>query len=74
MGSSVDDFFTDIEERTDAGRTLPNWNGELYLEVSGSLAKSLERCSFFFTYFWFSFTEGHTQVTVRINVAFQVDY
>ena len=41
MGSSVNDFFTDIEERTDAGRTLPNWHGELYLEVSGRLAKSV---------------------------------
>ncbi|TFK19473.1 alpha-mannosidase [Coprinopsis marcescibilis] len=32
MGSSVDDFFEDLEETTNAGKKLPNWHGELYLE------------------------------------------
>ncbi|KAJ3574050.1 hypothetical protein NP233_g2021 [Leucocoprinus birnbaumii] len=32
MGRSVDEFFEVIEKSTNAGKTLPNWNGELYLE------------------------------------------
>ncbi|EIN03570.1 glycoside hydrolase family 38 protein [Punctularia strigosozonata HHB-11173 SS5] len=32
MGSSVEDFFDDITKTTEAGKTLPNWHGELYLE------------------------------------------
>ncbi|KAL9710479.1 Glycoside hydrolase, 38 vacuolar alpha mannosidase [Leucoagaricus gongylophorus] len=33
MGQSVGDFFRDIEKSTKEGKTLPNWQGELYLEV-----------------------------------------
>ncbi|KAJ3513202.1 hypothetical protein NMY22_g15114 [Coprinellus aureogranulatus] len=32
MGSSVDDFFVDLEKTSGEGRKLPNWHGELYLE------------------------------------------
>ncbi|KAF9516132.1 glycoside hydrolase family 38 protein [Hydnum rufescens UP504] len=32
MGTSVDDFFDDVEKNSDEGRKLPNWHGELYLE------------------------------------------
>ncbi|KAF5347291.1 hypothetical protein D9756_009971 [Leucocoprinus leucothites] len=32
MGHSVDEFFKDIEQSTEEGKTLPNWHGELYLE------------------------------------------
>ena len=32
MGTSVEDFFLDIERDTEHGQTLPNWHGELYLE------------------------------------------
>ncbi|KAG1744557.1 glycoside hydrolase family 38 protein [Suillus paluster] len=32
MGSSVEEFFEDIEEDSKAGKTLPVWKGELYLE------------------------------------------
>ncbi|KAJ7643881.1 glycoside hydrolase family 38 protein [Roridomyces roridus] len=32
MGRSVDEFFDYLSESTNAGKTLPNWNGELYLE------------------------------------------
>ncbi|GJJ13977.1 hypothetical protein Clacol_008234 [Clathrus columnatus] len=32
MGGSVDDFFHDLEEDTNAGLTIPTWRGELYLE------------------------------------------
>jgi alpha-mannosidase len=32
MGASVEEFFADIEDHTSHGKTLPNWNGELYLE------------------------------------------
>ncbi len=33
MGESVDTFFQVIEKETNAGQRLPNWQGELYLEV-----------------------------------------
>ena len=36
MGRSVDEFFENIEKTSDAGRTLPTWHGELYLEVGPS--------------------------------------
>ncbi|KAK7035350.1 Glycoside hydrolase, 38 vacuolar alpha mannosidase [Paramarasmius palmivorus] len=32
MGRSVDEFFEHLEKRSDAGKKLPNWHGELYLE------------------------------------------
>ncbi|KAJ7113374.1 glycoside hydrolase family 38 protein [Mycena epipterygia] len=32
MGHSVDEFFDYLASSTKAGRTLPNWHGELYLE------------------------------------------
>ncbi|KAG8854188.1 Glycoside hydrolase, 38 vacuolar alpha mannosidase [Tulasnella sp. 330] len=32
MGNSVDEFFEDIHQTTDEGKTLPTWHGELYLE------------------------------------------
>ncbi|KAG5643659.1 hypothetical protein DXG03_000539 [Asterophora parasitica] len=32
MGRSVDEFFEELSRASDAGKTLPNWNGELYLE------------------------------------------
>ena len=35
MGHSVDEFYHDLEKKTKAGKTLPVWRGELYLEVSG---------------------------------------
>ena len=33
MGTSVEDFYADIERDTNYGETLPTWHGELYLEV-----------------------------------------
>jgi alpha-mannosidase len=33
MGHSVDEFFDYLAESTKAGSVLPNWHGELYLEV-----------------------------------------
>lgn len=33
MGDSVDLFFETLEKKTDGGKKLPNWHGELYLEV-----------------------------------------
>ncbi|KAH7105393.1 glycosyl hydrolases family 38 N-terminal domain-containing protein [Auriculariales sp. MPI-PUGE-AT-0066] len=32
IGNTVGDFFSKIETATDAGKKLPNWHGELYLE------------------------------------------
>ncbi|PCH42793.1 glycoside hydrolase family 38 protein [Wolfiporia cocos MD-104 SS10] len=32
MGHSVEDFFYALTEKSKAGKALPNWNGELYLE------------------------------------------
>ncbi|KAI0293181.1 glycosyl hydrolases family 38 N-terminal domain-containing protein [Multifurca ochricompacta] len=32
MGRSVDEFFDHLKTSSDAGRKLPNWRGELYLE------------------------------------------
>ncbi|KZS95622.1 hypothetical protein SISNIDRAFT_452270 [Sistotremastrum niveocremeum HHB9708] len=32
MGYSVDDFFDHLDESSKAGKVLPNWHGELYLE------------------------------------------
>ncbi|KAG5717158.1 Alpha-mannosidase, partial [Termitomyces sp. T112] len=32
MGRSVDEFFDKLERASNAGKTLPNWHGELYLE------------------------------------------
>ncbi|KAF5376659.1 hypothetical protein D9615_007835 [Tricholomella constricta] len=32
MGRSVDEFFEELSRASNAGRTLPNWHGELYLE------------------------------------------
>lgn len=32
MGRSVDEFFEDVEKTSEEGKSLPNWNGELYLE------------------------------------------
>jgi alpha-mannosidase len=34
MGTSVEDFFEDLEKTTNLGRKLPSWHGELYLEVN----------------------------------------
>ena len=39
MGHSVDEFFDVLAEDSNAGAKLPNWSGELYLEV----------CCFFLT-------------------------
>ncbi|BFZ62128.1 Glycoside hydrolase, 38 vacuolar alpha mannosidase [Saitoella coloradoensis] len=33
MGGSVDQFYERLEERTEEGKTLPNWVGELYFEL-----------------------------------------
>jgi alpha-mannosidase len=33
MGTSVEDFYADLERDTNFGETLPTWHGELYLEV-----------------------------------------
>nr|6LZ1_A Chain A, Ams1 [Schizosaccharomyces pombe 972h-]6LZ1_B Chain B, Ams1 [Schizosaccharomyces pombe 972h-]6LZ1_C Chain C, Ams1 [Schizosaccharomyces pombe 972h-]6LZ1_D Chain D, Ams1 [Schizosaccharomyces pombe 972h-] len=32
LGNTVDEFFDGILKRTNAGQTLPSWNGELYFE------------------------------------------
>ncbi|GLB44397.1 putative alpha mannosidase, middle domain [Lyophyllum shimeji] len=32
MGRSVDEFFVELLAASNAGKTLPNWHGELYLE------------------------------------------
>ncbi|KAG6918486.1 hypothetical protein DXG01_014113 [Tephrocybe rancida] len=32
MGRSVDEFFDELSSASNAGKTLPNWHGELYLE------------------------------------------
>lgn len=32
MGRSVDEFYDHVKTTSDAGRKLPNWHGELYLE------------------------------------------
>jgi alpha-mannosidase len=32
MGASVDDFFKQLEQDTNGGKTLPAWHGELYFE------------------------------------------
>ena len=33
MGATLDDFFAKVRKDTDEGATLPNWVGELYLEI-----------------------------------------
>lgn len=40
MGQSVDGFYDDILHKTDNGKTLPTWNGELYLELHRGTATS----------------------------------
>lgn len=37
MGHSVDEFYHHLDKKTNSGKTLPVWRGELYLEVSGSI-------------------------------------
>jgi alpha-mannosidase len=32
MGRSVDEFYEELLKKSDAGKKLPNWHGELYLE------------------------------------------
>lgn len=32
LGNTVEDFYDDVLERSDQGRTLPTWTGEIYLE------------------------------------------
>lgn len=32
VGNTVDDFYADVLEKSDEGRNLPTWSGELYLE------------------------------------------
>lgn len=51
MGSSVEEFFEDIEEDSNEGKTLPVWKGELYLEFHrgtytshGSIKKGNRKC------------------------------
>lgn len=51
MGSSVEEFFEDIEEGSKEGKTLPVWKGELYLEFHrgtytshGSIKKGNRKC------------------------------
>lgn len=51
MGSSVENFFKDIEEDSKEGKTLPVWKGELYLEFHrgtytshGSIKKGNRKC------------------------------
>ena len=41
MGASVDDFFAGIRESSSGGETLPNWHGELYLEVRSLTSQHL---------------------------------
>ncbi|OJT14565.1 Alpha-mannosidase [Trametes pubescens] len=38
MGHSVDEFFDVVAKDSDAGTKLPNWSGELYLEVLSTFA------------------------------------
>ncbi|ORY82383.1 family 38 glycoside hydrolase [Leucosporidium creatinivorum] len=40
MGQSVEGFFEDILKKTEGGKTLPSWNGELYLELHRGTATS----------------------------------
>ncbi|KAM0747907.1 alpha-mannosidase [Meredithblackwellia eburnea MCA 4105] len=40
MGQSVDLFYEDILKKTENGKTLPTWNGELYLELHRGTATS----------------------------------
>ncbi|KAK4047772.1 Glycoside hydrolase, 38 vacuolar alpha mannosidase [Microbotryomycetes sp. JL221] len=40
MGQSVDGFYDDMLKKTDNGKTLPTWNGELYLELHRGTATS----------------------------------
>ncbi|GAA5936917.1 hypothetical protein JCM1841_001406 [Sporobolomyces salmonicolor] len=40
MGTSVDEFYQDLLDRTDGGKTLPTWTGELYLELHRGTATS----------------------------------
>ncbi|KAG2746357.1 glycoside hydrolase family 38 protein [Suillus brevipes Sb2] len=51
MGSSVEEFFADIEEASKEGKMLPVWKGELYLEFHrgtytshGSIKKGNRKC------------------------------
>ncbi|KAG1869378.1 glycoside hydrolase family 38 protein [Suillus subalutaceus] len=51
MGSTVEEFFEDIEEDSKEGKTLPVWKGELYLEFHrgtytshGSIKKGNRKC------------------------------
>ena len=32
-GASVGEFYADVLKKTDGGKTLPSWKGELYLEL-----------------------------------------
>ncbi|GAA5860859.1 hypothetical protein JCM8547_003871 [Rhodosporidiobolus lusitaniae] len=40
MGKTVDEFYEDILEKTERGKTLPTWTGELYLELHRGTATS----------------------------------
>ena len=40
MGHSVEEFFAHIETQSNEGKALPNWLGELYLEVRMQLVLS----------------------------------
>ncbi|BGP14223.1 hypothetical protein JCM10213_005885 [Rhodosporidiobolus nylandii] len=40
MGNSVDDFYEDLLRKTEGGKTLPTWTGELYLELHRGTATS----------------------------------
>jgi alpha-mannosidase len=44
MGHSVDDFFEDLEKTSNEGKKLPNWHGELYLEVCLTFSCTLSQC------------------------------
>jgi alpha-mannosidase len=43
MGSPID-FFDDLCRKTDGGRRLPTWKGELYLELHRGVSHTLLRC------------------------------
>ncbi|KAF8064431.1 glycoside hydrolase family 38 protein [Lyophyllum atratum] len=43
MGHSVDEFFEELSNASNAGKTLPNWHGELYLEVRVFLFGSIKK-------------------------------
>jgi alpha-mannosidase len=43
MGSPID-FFDDLCRKTDGGRKLPTWKGELYLELHRGVSHTFYHC------------------------------